>query len=256
MHFFGRPSCGQFSPQLSALAFLLVIGMKSSITKGSVFESRKCGYFEVTGYIPSRDVYTVVFLDTGTKVEAQWSQIKSRCIKDRMRPSVCGVGFIGIGEYKTSKNGKKTTAYTRWSRMIERCYSERVQLSYPSYIGCTVDDEWHNFQNFAEWHKENFPTDSDGRYELDKDSLCPGNKVYSKTTCVYLKKAANLSEVSSRPTSFEGDVVSFFYGDGYRLNIKESHIDDFCSYNSFCKKKLLKLYNGEIDEYKGLRIKP
>ena len=38
-----------------------------------------------------------------------------------------GVGYLGEGKYKTSKNGKDTKCYKTWNHMLERCYSEKYK---------------------------------------------------------------------------------------------------------------------------------
>lgn len=93
----------------------------------------------------------------------------------------CGVGFNTKGKYSIKEDGKSSRCYTVWRNMIKRCYSEAEQKRVPTYIGCTVSDEWHDFQNFAEWYTNH---DYYGLgYDVDKDLLVRGNKVYSKETC-------------------------------------------------------------------------
>lgn len=92
-----------------------------------------------------------------------------------------GVGYNSKGVHKTKINGTITIAYNKWRRMIERCYSAKCQTRNPTYIGCTVDKEWHDFQNFAEWfYCQDY---SDLNYQLDKDLLDHESKVYSPKTC-------------------------------------------------------------------------
>ena len=52
---------------------------------------------------------------------------------------------------------------------------------------CTVDERWHNFQNFAEWYYDNY---IEG-YHLDKDILFKGNKIYSPETCCFVPQEIN-----------------------------------------------------------------
>lgn len=77
--------------------------------------------------------------------------------------------------------------YVRWCNMLKRCYSKPYQDKYPTYIGCSVDDEWLTFSNFRRWMESQ---DWRGN-ELDKDLIQPGNKVYSKDKCVFLDQALN-----------------------------------------------------------------
>ena len=38
-----------------------------------------------------------------------------------------GVGYIGVGEYKTKENGKNTKCYYTWSQMMRRCYDSKYK---------------------------------------------------------------------------------------------------------------------------------
>lgn len=100
-----------------------------------------------------------------------------------------GVGYNSTGVHKTRVNDKITSAYYSWSNMMQRCYSVKFQKKKPTYIGCTVADEWHDFQCFAEWFYSQ--EDSDKSYALDKDLLFPNNKTYSPDTCVFIPQELN-----------------------------------------------------------------
>ena len=71
--------------------------------------------------------------------------------------------------------------------MLRRCYSSIYQRTCPSYIGTTVCKEWHTLSNFVKWVEAQ---DGEGK-ELDKDILCPGNKIYSPETCVFVSRQLN-----------------------------------------------------------------
>ena len=68
-----------------------------------------------------------------------------------------------------------------------------------SYEGCTIHDDWHNFQNFAEWYEGNYVEG----YEVDKDLLFIGNKIYSEKTCVLVPQWLNVFANSDK--SIRGD---------------------------------------------------
>ena len=98
--------------------------------------------------------------------------------------SVCNIGYIGGLKYS-----KKTHLfiYKCWYNMIYRCYSEISLNKYPTYIGCSVDEKFCNFQNFAEWYEQNY---IDG-FVLDKDILFKGNKIYGPDTCCFVPPEIN-----------------------------------------------------------------
>ena len=74
-----------------------------------------------------------------------------------------------------------------WRDMVKRCYSTKFQERNPTYIGCSVSEEWKRFSNFRTWMVDQ---DWEGM-QLDKDLLVEGNKVYSEETCVFVTIAAN-----------------------------------------------------------------
>lgn len=101
-----------------------------------------------------------------------------------------GIGINDV-EYPTivKVGGRFVTCpfYRRWSCMFQRCYSTKYQITRPSYIGCSVDPEWHLFSNFRKWMMSQ---DYEGK-QLDKDLLVEGNKVYSPSTCVFVDSYTN-----------------------------------------------------------------
>lgn len=113
--------------------------------------------------------------------------------RDRHSRTICGVGFLGDGDYISSTiiNGKKvvTKEYMCWHNMIKRCYDKSEM--YKHYHDVTVCDEWHNFQNFARWYNENYYEVENQKSDLDKDLLIKGNKIYSPQTCVFVPHYIN-----------------------------------------------------------------
>lgn len=136
---------------------------------------------------------TVVFLDKYEHtITTSSGVLRTRAFTNPYDPTVYGVGYFGVGKYKSREvpeHHKKTKAYEIWRGMIKRCYSEKALAINPSYKGCSVCEEWHNFQVFAEWYinHEFYGLD----YELDKDLLVLGNKVYSPETCSLIPSAIN-----------------------------------------------------------------
>ena len=113
-----------------------------------------------------------------------------RILRDRTIPSVYGVGYMGNNpELKSSCNGKKCPIYDRWFRMLERCYSKKVHERFPTYIGCYTSDEFKDYSKWRVWY-DSYPYKYDG-WQLDKDLLFKGNKIYSKDTCVFIPREIN-----------------------------------------------------------------
>ena len=65
-------------------------------------------------------------------------------------------------------------------------------MNSPTYRGCLVAEEWHNFQVFAKWFHENYKPEYMQNWHLDKDILVKGNKIYSPETCCFIPVEINL----------------------------------------------------------------
>lgn len=126
--------------------------------------------------------------DNGTIIRnIRYSHIKNGNVKNPNHKSVCNVGYMGVGKYKSTFQKKPSEYYNCWTSMIKRGYSSKYEKRQPSYKNVTVCEGWHNFQNFAEWFEENY---KEG-FELDKDILVKGNKLYSPETCCFVSKEIN-----------------------------------------------------------------
>ena len=121
------------------------------------------------------------------KYNVDFADIKRGEIKNPYHASVFSIGYIGEGEYKTKENYKMTGCYRKWMGILKRAYGS---TKYYEYV--TVDERWHNFQNFAKWYEENWkPEYMDKTWHLDKDILIKGNKVYSPDTCCFVPVEIN-----------------------------------------------------------------
>jgi hypothetical protein len=105
---------------------------------------------------------------------------------------VYGVGIYTKGEYKAWENGKNTKVYAAWKDMLRRCYDPKFHERQPTYVGCSVHEEWIYFQKFATWYDENYyEILLLGVMQLDKDILSKGNKVYGPDMCVLVPRKIN-----------------------------------------------------------------
>ncbi len=130
---------------------------------------------------------------------------------------VQGVGISEKGEFAryTKVNGKKimTKEYQLWSSMLKRCYSEKCQQEQPTYLGCSVGENFKYFQRFAKWCQSQIGFGLEG-WQLDKDILIRGNKVYSEDTCVFVPRKINCMLVKQSPSRGEFPIgVSWFKRD-------------------------------------------
>lgn len=155
---------------------------------GKEYESNSCGRFKIIEYNSSKDVL-VEFINTGYQTRTIMSSVRNGTIKDRRYPSVYGVGYLGDA-HATSVKGVLNKQGGLWGSMMERCYSKKLHERFPTYIGCEVSDYFKNFSNFYEWCQDQIGFNCDD-YELDKDLLIRGNKLYSEDTCVFIPKFLN-----------------------------------------------------------------
>jgi len=99
-----------------------------------------------------------------------------------LNPTYTNIGYMGIGKYNNVNNHECVQI---WQSMLQRCYDKQEKHS--AYYNCSVDEKWHNFQNFAEWYYNNYVKG----YHLDKDILIKGNKIYSEETCCFVPVEIN-----------------------------------------------------------------
>lgn len=206
------------------------------VNVGQVFETNINGSFEIIEKISGRyNKVRIKFIETGWVTTTQFKNVNDGSIKDKMRPSRFGVGFIGDGKYRLRENNKVAECAVAWKSMLERCYCPKYREKFPTYEGCTVCDEWHNFQNFAEWWYENHPSDG-VKYQLDKDKLVKGNKTYSPKTCTFLTLAENVRVSKAKEfvlVSPSGDVVRF------------TNMTKFAEENGLVRENLGKVVRGQ-----------
>lgn len=154
----------------------------------------------------------------------KYDHFKSRSIRNPYHPSVFGVGYFGIGKYSSRDTfGKTTQVYRTWQHLIRRGYCIKLKEKQPTYRDTTVCEEWHNFQNFAQWFEDNYKPDYMERWHLDKDILVKGNKVYSPETCCFVPNEINV--VFAKRQNYRGK---------YPLGVNKNHnkyLSKICMYN-------------------------
>lgn len=135
----------------------------------------------------------IKFIKSGhIKSNIKYSDLKKGKVKNPYHPSVYGIGYFGVGKYSSQKNGKHTNHYKTWTSILERCYSLRFKDNSSTYLGCSVAEDWYNFQNFAEWYEKNYNSNTMQGWHLDKDILFKGNKIYSPETCCFVPASINI----------------------------------------------------------------
>ena len=216
----------------------------------------------------------IVRFDSGYVTKTQRSSILKGTVKDKLFRSVCGVGYLGDGEYSRVDH---KIAYQTWVDMLKRAYTEKKGRC--NYFGVTVCEEWHNFQSFAKWcHSQDFFNIKDKkgkRYDLDKDILVKGNKIYSPETCCFVPSEINCLFIRNK--RFRGKypigvtkIGKYFtarlskgFGNRVLLGTFKTELEAFSAYkkakevylkelaekyrNKVCYKTYLTLINYEVD---------
>ena len=155
---------------------------------GKVCKSNLSGDFKIVKYNNVRSV-EIQFINTGYRKVAEMKEVRNGGVKDPYSPSVYGVGIVGT-KYPSSKSGVQTKEYKLWCCMLVRCYSDSFKKKQPTYEGCKVSENFKSYEYFYEWcHSQIGFGNKD--WQLDKDLLIKGNKIYSENTCVFLPKEIN-----------------------------------------------------------------
>lgn len=160
---------------------------------------------------------TIQFEDGNIIINREYSSIVRGTIKNPYHKSVHGVGYFGNGRYSSKTHFK---IYYTWNGMLERCYSEKLQKKRPTYIDCTVDTGWCNFQNFAKWFEENYKENQ----HLDKDILIKGNKIYSPDTCAFVPQQINYLFVKCNSKRGKYPIGVFKRGNRFKVQMNINSI--------------------------------
>ena len=173
---------------------------------GKILKSKNSGDFKIVKYNNSRNV-EIQFINTGYETSAQLEHIKNGNVKDPYVASVHGVGIAGA-KYPITINGRNTKEYNLWNNMLKRCYSDGSKKQRPTYKGCKVSNNFLRYEYFYEWcHIQVGFNNKD--WQLDKDLLVKGNKVYSESTCVFIPSEIN--SVLTKSTASSGEYLIGVY---------------------------------------------
>ena len=205
----------------------------------NVYTSNNYGDFRIVKYVNCGHV-GVEFINTGYMTITQSAHIIRGHVKDPLAPKVYGVGYVGIGQHAAYIDNIKTIKYSVWSGMLERCYSDKLHYKHPSYIGCTVCDDWHDFQVFADWFEINYIKG----YDLDKDIKIKGNRIYSPTTCLFVTQKDNIIEASAKH-------YIFINPQGVKVNVY--NLSEFCRGSELKARSMSAVHSGKRKTHKHWR---
>lgn len=90
----------------------------------------------------------------------------------------------------TDVNTKTEYSYRVWHNLIGRTLNPKIKEIMPTYHDVTICDEWLIYSNFKKWFENPENRYQEG-YQLDKDILVKGNKVYRPETCCFVPPEIN-----------------------------------------------------------------
>lgn len=156
---------------------------------GEINYNKSGNKMEIINYFNARNI--VIKFENNFTVTTTYNSFKKGTIKNPYEKSVYNIGYLGEGKYKSKVNNKKTKQYKSWIAMFQRCYNIKCLEYRPTYIECTICEEWHSFQNYGKWFDNNYYEIENEKIEIDKDILTKGNKIYSPETCVFVPQNIN-----------------------------------------------------------------
>lgn len=159
------------------------IKLNPKIKIGSIWSTRDGSSLEVIELLKNQNVKIRFIAPVEYEDIVQYGNILSGSISNKFKPSVCDRGFLG--EYPVDVKSK---LYTSWSGMLKRVYNSVTEVAKLNYGNCEVDEKWFYIGNYADWFNKQIVQD---KWQLDKDLLVPGNKIYCEQCCVFLPKEIN-----------------------------------------------------------------
>lgn len=155
--------------------------------EGKIFKTSKNGDLIVLEYFNHKEV-KVKFLDTGNISIVKASDLRKGKAKDRSIASILNHGIVGSDFLDAGFSS--TREYTYWYAMLQRCYSDKYQQKGVTYKGCSMSENFKYFPFFMEWCNKQIGFDQES-WQLDKDILVKGNKIYSEDTCCFVPAEIN-----------------------------------------------------------------
>lgn len=219
---------------------------------GEIRENSKGSIMKIVKINNVNDIY-VEFQDEHHYVrQTTYCNFKNGCISNPFYPTVCGVGYKGVGNFFTNNN---CAEYVSWKDMLERCYSEKDKDEHQSYFGVSkVCDEWLNYQEFGKWYEDN-KYDVNERLHLDKDILFPGNKIYSPYHCLLVPQRINMLFTNRTNNRNLPNGISFANSDKYSAKYGNTELGVYGTleeaYSAYSKAKESKI-KEVADEYKNI----
>lgn len=162
-------------------------------------------------------------------------------------PTIYGIGVLDV-DFCIANNGVMCRQYNLWKTMFCRCYSFKEHQRHPTYINCSVCNDWIYFSNFLVWcnNQEGYKMkDENGNsFALDKDIANKGNKVYSNENCSFIPASVNNLLVKADGKRGKHPIGVYFHGQHqrYRSDIRIGSI-----------KKTLGYFDTEVEAFRAYK---
>lgn len=158
-----------------------------------------------------------------------------------------GVGINDLPHVTKIKDefGKTRThsGYVQWWSLLARCYCERELSKCPTYRDVLVCDDWLKASNFVAWQKTQYREEG---WQLDKDLISIGNRVYSPDTCLYVP-----SWLNSFTLNRSSDRGEFLIGCCWNKQSKKYHAN--CNHPLHNSQGYLGLFDTELEAHLAWR---
>ncbi len=165
---------------------------------------------------------------------------------------------VNNADYSVTKtgyvNGKRKIIwmcpiYKDWCSILERCFCIKTQTKRPTYMNCTICEEWKYFMNFRDWVLNVQPNENWQNCEPDKDVLYVGNKIYSPDTVIYVS-----SDVNKFPTTRENYRGDLFIGVSPVVS-RKNPFQASCSNPFTSKLEYIGVFSTELEAHKAWQAK-
>lgn len=241
---------------MNNLVYLCGMSSEKLDRVGEILQTKRYGDVKIITY---EDSQNCTILTPCNKIISglSYQQLIKGTIKNNNFPSVYGTGYLGYGEHKTVFEGIRTNSCQVWLGMMQRGYSKLYKERCPTYKDVEVCEEWKCFQNFAQWYEENY---IEG-FQLDKDILVKGNKIYSPETCCFVPMEINMlfTKGNSRICSVREYPIGVSFKKGkYISNMYKKYLGIFDTVNEAFQaykiakeariKEVAEIWKGKIEE--------
>lgn len=164
------------------------LALKKAEYEGSVFKTKNYGDVVVLDYYNARDV-TIKFLNTSNVRKTGTSELKKGEIRDNEAFPVYVVGVMDIPN-ELRRYHPVPKEYSIWNGIRQRCYNENTRDKLPTYKDVEMSENFKFYSYFKEWCNQQVGFNEDG-WQLDKDILSKGVKLYSEDTCCFVPPEIN-----------------------------------------------------------------